>query len=281
MTTKKRADEELSLQQAAELLGVHYMTAYRYVRTGRLPATQSGGVWRVRRSNLDTLARPAVAGRTKVGATTDRRHYVRKLTERLVQGDETEAWRVTQQALASGCSPEDLYLDVLGPGLRRVGEEWAAGRISVAEEHRASAVMQRLIGRLGPLFTRRGRKRGVVVLGAPTNDFHGLATALVADVLRGRGFSVTDLGGNTPAASFAETLGAATRPIATGVVVSAPVRDAEIAATIAAIKASSPAPVLLGGLKIRDAAHARRLGADAWTDSARAAVDWFDAIARP
>jgi methanogenic corrinoid protein MtbC1 len=38
--------------------------------------------------------------------------------------------------------------------------------------------------------------------------------------------------------------------------------------------------VLLGGVAIRDEAHALQLGADAWTDSARGAVDWFDAAAR-
>jgi len=40
------------------------------------------------------------------------------------------------------------------------------------------------------------------------------------------------------------------------------------------------APLLLGGLAIHDEAHARRLEADAWTNSARAAVEWFDAAAR-
>ena len=273
-------DDVLSLQQAADVLGVHYMTAYRYVRTGRLAATQVGTIWQVRRSSLEALAAPVTAGRTKQGATANHRHYARRLSDRLVVGDEAEAWRVSQQALASACSPEDLYLDVLGPALRRVGDEWAANRVSVAEEHRATALMYKLVGRLGPLLTRRGRTRGSVVLGALENDFHGLATALVADVLRGRGFSVADLGANTPSQSFVETIAAANRLLATGIVVSTRIKDADINATIAAIKSSSDAPLLLGGLAIRDEAHARRLGADAWTNSARAAVEWFDATAR-
>ena len=37
----------LTLQQAADKLGVHYMTVYRYVRTGKLPATRVGGGWQV------------------------------------------------------------------------------------------------------------------------------------------------------------------------------------------------------------------------------------------
>lgn len=50
------------------------------------------------------------------------RRYERRLADRLVRGDEAEAWRVTQQALASACTPESLYIDVLGPAMRLVGE---------------------------------------------------------------------------------------------------------------------------------------------------------------
>ena len=272
----KKTDDELTLQEAADILGVHYMTAYRYVRTGRLAAVQVGSKWHVRRSSLEQLTQPRAPGRARRGAHGGRHHYERQLTERLVEGDEPEAWRVTQQALESACTPEDLYLEVLGTALRHVGDEWEAGRLSVADEHRASAVMARLIGRLGPSLVRPGRKRGLVVLGAPEGDHHGLATALVADVLRGRGFAVTDLGPHTPPSSFAESIAGADRLVATGIVVSAPIGDAAIAATVAAAKSSNEAPLLLGGFTIRDEAHAHGLGADAWSDSARAAADWFD-----
>ena len=65
---------DVSLQEAADILGVHYMTAYRYVRTGRLPAQQVDNRWRVRRANLDRLAppRPPV-GRRRPAALLDGR----------------------------------------------------------------------------------------------------------------------------------------------------------------------------------------------------------------
>jgi excisionase family DNA binding protein len=272
--------DDLSLQEAADLLGVHYMTAYRYVRTGRLVATRIGTAWRVPRASLAALRPQAAAGRTKLGATSGRAHYARRLRDRLVRGDEVEAWRVVEQALASAYAPEDLYLEVLGPALSRIGDDWAAGRVTVAEEHRASALMYRLTGRLGPSLVRRGRSRGVVVLGAPADDFHGLASALVGDVLRGRGFSVTDLGANTPTESFVEAVSATERLVATGIVVSVDIPDGDLTRTITAIKKGRAAPLLLGGVGIRDEAHARRLGADGWTDSARGAVDWIAAAAR-
>ena len=107
-----------------------------------------------------------------------------------------------------------------------------------------------------------------------------LAPALVADVVRGRGFSVVDLGGSTPAESFVEAVAGASRLVGVGIVVSAAADDDAIAATIAAVKAATTAPVLVGGTAILDERHALGLGADASTDSARAAVEWFEGNAR-
>ena len=38
---------EVTLHEAAAMLEVHYMTAYRYVRLGLLPAHKAAGTWRV------------------------------------------------------------------------------------------------------------------------------------------------------------------------------------------------------------------------------------------
>src|SRR3984957_19994084 len=56
--------QTLTLQEAASQLGLHYMTVYRYVRTGKLPATQEGMSWRVRVQDVKALAkgRKVVAG---------------------------------------------------------------------------------------------------------------------------------------------------------------------------------------------------------------------------
>jgi excisionase family DNA binding protein len=41
------ADRQITLREAAKRLNVHYMTAYRYVRTGRLTAHREGGQYQV------------------------------------------------------------------------------------------------------------------------------------------------------------------------------------------------------------------------------------------
>src|SRR3990170_3863777 len=53
-------DETLSLRECADRLGVHYMTAYKYVRHGRLAATKVGPEWRGLSGDLEAfLAGPA------------------------------------------------------------------------------------------------------------------------------------------------------------------------------------------------------------------------------
>ena len=197
------------------------MTAYRYVRTGRLPARREGVQWMVDPAELAKMRPPE---RTTRGHGTVRSEGPAKLAARMAAGDEAGAWGVVEAALASGVEAADIYLDLLVPALEVVGEGWAAGELTVADEHRATAVALRLVGRLGPRFARRGRKRGTVVVGAPAGEQHGLPSAILADLLRGVGFEVLDMGANTPAASFAETAREANRLVAIAIAITTPGR---------------------------------------------------------
>ena len=51
------AEAALTLSEAAVRLGVHYMTAYRYVRLGLLPAQKAGGGWRVQKRAVEMFRR--------------------------------------------------------------------------------------------------------------------------------------------------------------------------------------------------------------------------------
>lgn len=282
------ADDDISLQEAADLLGVHYMTAYRYVRTGRLDAAKSGAVWHVRRSALEDFARRQGAG-TVAGANGNgagrarrRRDLAHRLEERLIAGDEAGSWAVIESAMAAGADPEEVYLELLVPALREVGDRWADDELSIAREHQASAVALRVIGRLGPRFARRGRKRGTIVLGAPPHDLYTLPAAILADLLRGRGFQVTELGANSPAVSFVEAAERADRLVAIGISSTLRGNEAAVSEVIGALgDAGVEAPVVLGGGAWPDAASAQGVGAHAWAPGGREAVELFESLARP
>ena len=96
------------------------------------------------------------------------------------------------------------------------------------------------------------------MLGAPAGEHHALPVALLADLVRGAGWDVSDLGADVPARSFART--AATTPAAAvgrRVDQHAGVHAAG-EATIAALRARvDGVPILAGGHAVVDEAHAR------------------------
>src|SRR3984957_19154969 len=100
----------LGLQDAADQLGVHYMTAYRYVRTGRLPATRIGSQWWVDPRDLPAAgAGSPVAGRPRTETRrASRATAARRLEDRLVAGDEPGAWTIVEGRLGAGSDPDDV-----------------------------------------------------------------------------------------------------------------------------------------------------------------------------
>lgn len=265
---------EITLEEAAKRLGVHYMTAYRYVRMGTLRATKVGGQWRVRGDALDEFV--ATAQKAPHGRGGSGRDYATQLLRALCAGDDPTAWQIVSDALASAHTMESLYTEVLSATMHEVGDLWERGMVTVAQEHLATAAMTRIIGRLSPLARRRGPSRGAVVLCCPQDDTHSLATALVADPIRHRGFSVFDLGGCTPVESVINVCQG--HPvIAVGVIASAPITRGQIEQLLARIHDRIPIPVLVGGAGIDPADDPVGVGAAALITSTPQALDWLEA----
>ena len=266
--------ETLSLRVCAERLGVHYMTVYRYVRTGMLPAVKRGSEWRVAVSDLESFSSPA-----PMPVARGETNWSDRLKSRMMAGDERGSWLVVEACMASGLTPERVYLEVMAPALRDIGDAWIRGDATVADEHRASVVAHRLIGRLGSRFAARGRPRGTVVLGAPPGERHRLPMAMVADILRAAGYQVMDLGSDVPVESFVEAV-RDTAPLAVGISVTGASSLRPAAEVARAIKAVSDTPILFGGIAVEDAPHAARLGGDGYAADGASAAAWVAGLNR-
>ncbi len=253
------ASEEISLHEVAEELGVHYMTAYRYVRLGYLPAHKEGGSWRVVRSDLDSFKKqpPAASSRGNPSTPWDER-----LEQRLLAADQSGSWQVIEASQASGMPVKKIYTEMIVPALQRIGEAWHRGEVSIAQEHAATQVATRLVSRLSAQISRRGVSKGTVVIGTPAGEMHTLPVMIAADLIRNEGFEVLDLGSNLPPDSFAEIVASQQRLVAVGVSVTAPGQAESIAETIAAVRERVDVPILLGGAAIDGDQHAKLLGAD-------------------
>ena len=188
--------EMLSLNEVAERLGLHYMTVYKYVRSGKLPGTKNDGSWEVAEKDLSTLSElePAPPGRGHRALGKRSGLFL----QAIVAGDQSGSWSIINGALESGASVEDVICEVVVPALRSVGDEWAHGRLQIFEEHRATSIVIASLGRMQGLPQRRGRKRGTVLIACPPNETHGLPAAICAELIRSRGFNPFNLGADNP-----------------------------------------------------------------------------------
>lgn len=244
------ADDLLTLQQAADRLQVHYMTAYRWVRRGDLPAFKTGGRLRVRASDLGRFVEERevdIALPSRSEAKTDWQRHVDRLTDHLLAGEGVEAGALARKVVADGAAAGDVYVRLIAPALHRVGEEWAAGRVNIVIEHRATEIAVALMARLGDHFRRRGPSRGTAVTLAPSGDLHGLASTMVADFLRAAGYDVHHLGANVPAEDLALFLEVVPTHVLAVSMTNPETDPATLPALVAAAREHGDAVVVVGG----------------------------------
>jgi methanogenic corrinoid protein MtbC1 len=103
--------------------------------------------------------------------------------------------RLLDQAFALHPLVETLTL-VVEPALRRIGEAWKAGSLTVAQEHLVSEAVRARIERL--LADARGGVRGLAVLACPPGERHDCGLLMLAVMLRADGWQVAYLGADTP-----------------------------------------------------------------------------------
>jgi MerR family transcriptional regulator, light-induced transcriptional regulator len=173
----------MDLREAALALGVHYQTAYGWVRQGVLPARKVGRGYAVSDDAVASLAARRRAGREPARPihVRDWAAQARGLYLAIAKGEETVASKRLSR-LAGGVSVVDLCQHVIAPALRRIGADWEAGQVSIAQEHRASAICERLLA----THARQpsGRPRGTAVVATPAGERHGLPALMAAACLR-------------------------------------------------------------------------------------------------
>ncbi|MCS7006454.1 MAG: MerR family transcriptional regulator [Thermoleophilia bacterium] len=125
-----------------------------------------------------------------------------ELREALRAFDEAGAHAALDRLLAS-LSLDAVLRDAVLPLLRELGESWARGETTVAQEHFASNLVR---GRLLALGRGWGRGSGPqVLLACPPGELHDLGLIVFGLALRNRGWRITFLGADTPISTVRDT----------------------------------------------------------------------------
>ena len=125
-------------------------------------------------------------------------HLQAAYLQALVVGSGREADRVVTAALDWALPPQRIYLDIFQPTAYAVGQLWQRNKVSVAQEHLATAIVERQMGELHPLFKPAHPRRRTLVLGCVPDEWHRVGARMVADFFEADGWTVHYLGANVP-----------------------------------------------------------------------------------
>jgi len=188
----------VDLKTAAEQLGVHYQTAYRWVRDGSLNAMKVDGAYDVDPAEIERMAavRSMPVPPPQVARVRNWSLYLSRLYDTLVIGDERAARVLVERLRDGGIDPVEICSQMIAPAMRRIGERWARGQVSLAEEHRASTICTALLATIS--VHPRGRPRGVAVVTTVPGEGHALPGMMASLALRADRWQVHHLGTQVP-----------------------------------------------------------------------------------
>ena len=104
--------------------------------------------------------------------------------------------QVVIDRLITAVNLETFVRRVLFPLLQWIGEDWAQGTLSVANEHFASQMLRRRLSALSGAWSSGSGP--VAILACPEGEDHDIPLLCLGILMGRRGWSVRYLGGNTP-----------------------------------------------------------------------------------
>ena len=138
----------IDLQTAADQLGVHYQTAYKWVRSGQLPADLVCNKYLVDPAEVDAFAvrRQQPAVRTVRRPRLGFGNVSKEFTAALIEGDANRATSTVSGLASDGVPLTVVIEEVIAPSLRDIGTAWHNGELSIWQEHRGTAIVERILG---------------------------------------------------------------------------------------------------------------------------------------
>ena len=229
----------MNLESAAKVLGVHYQTAYRWVRTGQLPAAKVGSGYELLPEDVERLAEER---RAQARAPTGSPDWVKeqeRLYDALVAAQPDAAQLVVDDLLAAAIPGPELCDRLLAPVLRWVGDDdlLLPGQVAAAAE-----ISEEIAGRLAA--PPRGRPKGLAVAASPAGEPHRLPSLLATVALRGDRWKVHHLGADVPDDELRGFVAEASPDV---VVLSLTVTEGAAAEAAARVAAGVAVPVVIGG----------------------------------
>ncbi|MEO8337476.1 MAG: cobalamin-dependent protein [bacterium] len=163
-----------------------------------------GQVARLSTEDLQQIMREDAAARAEAPATATDLRVEDAVTEALLHARALDAPKVEAVLRrAAALLGTAVFLEQVTVSLlRRIGEEWHAGRLTIPQEHLVSSVVHTLV--MGVMHdVAPGGDAPRVVVATPAGERHAIGAALAGAAAAAQGWRVIFLGADLPAADIA------------------------------------------------------------------------------
>ena len=196
-----------------------------------------------------------------------------KIKKAVLQGDKENIDALIDQALHNvKLEPLEIVNQAMIPGIEAAGELYDKKRYFLPQLMMAAETMKRAFAILQPLLAKEGGSHaGVIVLATVEGDIHDIGKNIVAVLLENYGFKVIDLGKDVNASVILERAAQENADIIglSALMTTTMPRMQEV---VDGVKAQGlRARVMVGGAVLNQE-YADKIGADAYSEDARAAV---------
>ena len=192
----------------------------------------------------------------------------------ILNGSAPRATEAVRTAIEGGAAALDLVQREMVPAMDEVGRRFGCEEYFVPELLLAARAMKAALALIRPLLASSGAQpAGRVVIGAVKGDLHDIGKNIVAAMLEGAGFEVTDLGADVAPERFVEAV-RATHPHLVCLSALLTVTMPAMRTTLNALSAAGlrgQVKVIVGGAPVT-ARYGDEIGADGYGENAAAAV---------
>ena len=180
--------------------------------------------------------------------------FQRAYADALITGAPRVAEAVIREAIEAGLGEAAIDDLVIRPALRLVGEMWADGHLTIAEEHLATSISMRVLTLQREAF-RVARKRVSqrVLLAGAQGEQHVVGLNMVASLLLHAGYDVRLFGADLPVCAIASVLHAHD-PAVIGFTTASALTALHLPPAFAIVRDADPdVGIVVGGLGVDEA----------------------------
>jgi len=198
---------------------------------------------------------------------------LKTLAEAIIKADQNAAVKITKSALDEGIPAKTILDKGLIAGMGVVGARFKKNEVYIPEVLISARAMKSAMEVLEPALAKAGVEPvGRFLIGTVQGDLHDIGKNLVAMMLKGAGFQVSDIGVDVPPEKFIEQA-KATGIGLIGISALLTTTMPGMEKTLKALRAAGVrAKVMIGGAPITQG-YADKIGADGYAADAASAVD--------